>query len=63
VQRGSYIAATDHRQGRPYDGIATSRLFDGSRFSIALLGNSVIVVVLIVIGSLVLSGQLPPRGW
>ena len=38
------------------------RLFDGSRFPLALLGGAVCVLVLIVLGSLVLSGQLPPRG-
>ena len=38
------------------------RLFDGSRFSIALLGSAASVIVLILFGSLVLSGQLPPRG-
>jgi len=38
------------------------RLFDGSRFRLALLGGVVCVLVLIVLGSLVLSGQLPPRG-
>jgi hypothetical protein len=37
------------------------RLFDGSRFSIALLGGAVTVIVLMILGSLVLSGQLPPR--
>jgi hypothetical protein len=38
-----------------------SRLFDGSRFSIALLGGAVTALILIVLGSLVLSGQLPPQ--
>jgi hypothetical protein len=38
------------------------RLFDGSRFSITLLGGAVTVLMLMIIGSLVLSGQLPPRG-
>jgi hypothetical protein len=37
-----------------------SRLFDGSRFSFALLGGAVTILLLIVLGSLVLSGQLPP---
>jgi hypothetical protein len=39
-----------------------SRLFDGGRFRLALLGGAVGVLVLIILGSLVLSGQLPPRG-
>jgi hypothetical protein len=38
------------------------RLFDGSRSSIMLLGSAVSVLILMVFGSLVLSGQLPPRG-
>jgi hypothetical protein len=38
-----------------------SRLFDGSRFSIALLGGAVTALILTVLGSLVLSGQLPPQ--
>jgi hypothetical protein len=36
------------------------RLFDGSRFSIALLAGAVTVLTLMVLGLLVLSGQLPP---
>jgi hypothetical protein len=38
-----------------------SRLFDGSRFSIALLGGALTALVAIILSSLVLSGQLPPR--
>jgi hypothetical protein len=38
-----------------------SRLFDGSKFSIALLGGAVTVLMLMILGSLVLSDQLPPR--
>jgi hypothetical protein len=34
---------------------------DGSRFSIVLLGGALSVVILMILGSLVLSGQLPPR--
>jgi len=37
-----------------------SRLFDGSRFAIALLGGAMAVVILMILGSLILSGQLPP---
>jgi hypothetical protein len=38
-----------------------SRLFDGSRFSIVLLGGALSVVILMILGSLVLSVLLPPR--
>jgi hypothetical protein len=38
-----------------------SRLFDGSKFGIALLGGAATLLMFMILGSLVLSGQLPPR--
>jgi len=38
------------------------RLFDGSRFGVALLGGTVAILVVVVLGSLLLGGQWPPRG-
>jgi len=44
----------------PYDGIVMRRRRGGSRFTITLVGTA--LGTLVVLGSLVVSGQLPPRG-
>jgi hypothetical protein len=41
--------------------MAMPRLLDGSRVSVALLASAATGIILMVFGSLVLSGQVPPR--